>query len=66
MAERTFRLPDLGEGLTEAQLVAWRVREGDQVDDVACLGPGSGHHDEGTACLLVGSLPPGVDDPDGG
>jgi pyruvate/2-oxoglutarate dehydrogenase complex dihydrolipoamide acyltransferase (E2) component len=32
MAEQTFRLPDLGEGLTEAQLVAWRVKEGDQVD----------------------------------
>ena len=32
MAEQTFRLPDLGEGLTEAQLVAWRVQEGAQVD----------------------------------
>jgi 2-oxoisovalerate dehydrogenase E2 component (dihydrolipoyl transacylase) len=32
MAEQTFRLPDLGEGLTEAQLVAWRVKEGDQVE----------------------------------
>ena len=28
MADQTFRLPDLGEGLTEAQLVAWRVEEG--------------------------------------
>jgi 2-oxoisovalerate dehydrogenase E2 component (dihydrolipoyl transacylase) len=28
MAEQTFRLPDLGEGLTEAQLVAWHVEEG--------------------------------------
>src|SRR5919201_5429580 len=32
MADQTFRLPDLGEGLTEAQLVAWRVEEGTQVD----------------------------------
>ncbi|MBB5787552.1 dihydrolipoamide acetyltransferase family protein [Jiangella mangrovi] len=34
--ERTFRLPDLGEGLTEAEIVAWRVAEGDEVgvDDV--------------------------------
>jgi 2-oxoisovalerate dehydrogenase E2 component (dihydrolipoyl transacylase) len=32
MAEQTFRLPDLGEGLTEAQLVSWRVKEGDQVE----------------------------------
>ena len=28
MAEEVFRLPDLGEGLTEAQLVSWRVAEG--------------------------------------
>ncbi len=32
MADQTFRLPDLGEGLTEAQLVAWRVEEGAHVD----------------------------------
>ena len=32
MADQTFRLPDLGEGLTEAQLVAWLVEEGAQVD----------------------------------
>jgi 2-oxoisovalerate dehydrogenase E2 component (dihydrolipoyl transacylase) len=32
MAEQTFRLPDLGEGLTEAQLVAWHVEEGAQVE----------------------------------
>lgn len=32
MAEQTFRLPDLGEGLTEAQLVAWKVEEGGRVD----------------------------------
>lgn len=28
----TFRLPDLGEGLTESQIVAWQVAEGDQVE----------------------------------
>nr|WP_232827400.1 dihydrolipoamide acetyltransferase family protein [Jiangella endophytica] len=34
--ERTFVLPDLGEGLTEAEIVAWRVAVGDEVgvDDV--------------------------------
>ncbi|HEV2013135.1 MAG TPA: dihydrolipoamide acetyltransferase family protein [Candidatus Dormibacteraeota bacterium] len=32
MADRTFRLPDLGEGLTEAQLVAWQVVEGARVE----------------------------------
>ncbi len=37
MADQTFRLPDLGEGLTEAQLVAWRVEEGAQVDINALL-----------------------------
>jgi pyruvate dehydrogenase E2 component (dihydrolipoamide acetyltransferase) len=28
---RTFRLPDLGEGLQEAELVEWRVNQGDDV-----------------------------------
>src|SRR5437764_11117108 len=32
MADQTFRLPDLGEGLTEAQLIAWRVDEGARVE----------------------------------
>ncbi|HEY8295789.1 MAG TPA: biotin/lipoyl-containing protein, partial [Micrococcaceae bacterium] len=27
----TFRLPDVGEGLTEAEIVAWKVRLGDVV-----------------------------------
>ena len=33
---QAFLLPDLGEGLTEAEIVAWRVTEGDEVgvDDV--------------------------------
>jgi 2-oxoisovalerate dehydrogenase E2 component (dihydrolipoyl transacylase) len=33
---RTFTLPDLGEGLTEAEILAWRVGEGDEVkvDDI--------------------------------
>lgn len=31
MATREFRLPDLGEGLTESELVSWRVAEGDTV-----------------------------------
>ena len=32
MADQTFRLPDLGEGLTEAQLMSWRVEEGARVE----------------------------------
>lgn len=31
MSERVFRLPDPGEGLTEAEVVAWLVSEGDTV-----------------------------------
>ncbi|GAA3454570.1 dihydrolipoamide acetyltransferase family protein [Dactylosporangium matsuzakiense] len=31
MTAQTFLLPDLGEGLTEAELVRWLVAEGDQV-----------------------------------
>ena len=33
MAElREFKLPDVGEGLTEADIVAWHVKPGDQVE----------------------------------
>jgi len=31
LTEQIFRLPDLGEGLSEAEIVSWRVAEGDQV-----------------------------------
>jgi 2-oxoisovalerate dehydrogenase E2 component (dihydrolipoyl transacylase) len=31
-AHRVFALPDLGEGLTEAEILSWRVAEGDDVD----------------------------------
>ncbi|MGN0062707.1 MAG: dihydrolipoamide acetyltransferase family protein [Nocardioides sp.] len=36
MAE--FKLPDVGEGLTEAEIVSWKVKEGDNVEinDVIC------------------------------
>jgi 2-oxoisovalerate dehydrogenase E2 component (dihydrolipoyl transacylase) len=34
MAElREFKLPDVGEGLTEADIVAWHVKPGDHVED---------------------------------
>ena len=33
MAElKEFKLPDVGEGLTEADIVTWRVKPGDQVE----------------------------------
>ena len=32
MSTRTFLLPDLGEGLTEAEIVRWLVQEGDLVE----------------------------------
>ena len=31
MSDQTFLLPDVGEGLTEAEIVSWRVRPGDAV-----------------------------------
>jgi pyruvate/2-oxoglutarate dehydrogenase complex dihydrolipoamide acyltransferase (E2) component len=32
MVERVFNLPDLGEGLEDAEIVDWKVSEGDQVE----------------------------------
>src|SRR5690606_35843462 len=32
MSTREFRLPDLGEGLTESDIVEWKVAEGDVVE----------------------------------
>ena len=32
MASREFKLPDLGEGLTEAEIVQWLVKEGDTIE----------------------------------
>ncbi|GAA2020026.1 dihydrolipoamide acetyltransferase family protein [Pseudokineococcus marinus] len=37
MAVQHFRLPDVGEGLTEAEVVAWRVAVGDEVATNAVL-----------------------------
>ena len=38
MSTQNFQLPDVGEGLTEAEIVTWKVAPGDQVaiDDVIC------------------------------
>ena len=30
---KEFKLPDVGEGLTEADIVAWHVKPGDAVED---------------------------------
>lgn len=38
MAVRVFKLPDLGEGLTESEIVSWRVAEGDKVELNQILG----------------------------
>jgi 2-oxoisovalerate dehydrogenase E2 component (dihydrolipoyl transacylase) len=32
LAQRDFKLPDLGEGLTDAEVVRWLVREGDAIE----------------------------------
>lgn len=37
MATTTFDLPDLGEGLAEAEIVTWHVKEGDTVESDAPL-----------------------------
>lgn len=38
MAEFVFRLPDLGEGLEDAEVVEWMVREGERVELNQLLG----------------------------
>ena len=66
MSTQTFHLPDVGEGLTEAEIVTWKVRVGDQV-----TGTGTGaskKHAEQTAAAqayqalveLTSGVTPGI------
>jgi 2-oxoisovalerate dehydrogenase E2 component (dihydrolipoyl transacylase) len=39
MAERIIKLPDVGEGIAEAELVEWHVKVGDIVARMICSPP---------------------------
>ena len=45
MTVSKFYLPDVGEGLTEAEIVSWKVKPGDSVAIKQDVAEGIGHND---------------------
>ena len=37
MGEHVIKMPDIGEGIAEVELVAWRVQPGDEVQELSLI-----------------------------
>ena len=53
---KTFYLPDLGEGLPDATIVEWHVKEGDYIKLDAEPGPARVHRPDGPAAAAPAPL----------